>query len=185
MQVVKQWNLSLEMAQTNMLPSQSPSLPYQKCITMSDSKVNLTQLIAFSKTIWILFLSATLSRNTKTVRAPGFPIAGDGRGQESMVLVEKLFRTPEIALSREQTILALLLQCHRNIRKTCHFMEDLSLHVTSEDLSLLFSFLISFLPLISFRIVLIVLRVQSIPKNPLLQTWNSNGKEICIILANF
>lgn len=140
MRVVKQQNVSLKMAQTNMLPSQSLSLPYQKRITMSDSKVNLTRLIAFSKTIRILLLSATLSRSTKSVRSPGFPIAGDGRGQESIVLVEKLFRTPEIVLGREQTILPLQLQRPRNLRKTCHFMEDLSLYVTYKDLSLLFSF---------------------------------------------
>lgn len=68
----------------------------------------LTQLIVFSKTIWILSLSATLMKSAKKVRSLVLSAAGDSREQESIVSVE-LSRTPEITLIREQTILALQL----------------------------------------------------------------------------
>ena len=42
------------------------------------------------------------------MRYPILSVTDIGRGQENIVLVEKVFRTPEISTGREQTILALL-----------------------------------------------------------------------------
>lgn len=99
--------------------------------------------------------------------------AGDRRGQESIVLVQKLFRTAEITLGRKQTILASQLQCHRNLRKTCHFMEDLSL----------FSLLDQISPFDQLQNSAYSSESE-IPRDPTLQTQNSNGKEKRSILAN-
>ena len=55
-------------------------------------------------------LSSTLSKSDKKVRFPISSITDIGREQES--IVEKLSRTPEISLGREQAILALRCNPH-------------------------------------------------------------------------
>lgn len=105
-----------------MFPSQAVSYPLSKMhydVILLHTSVNLTQFIAFSKTVWILYLNATLT-------------VMERQGLQSYLLLqrerklcfcrEEFSRTPEITMGREQNFLTSQLQCHRSLRQICYFM---------------------------------------------------------------